>query len=205
MIVLRETWVFLSSLDVFCQLFFASVAMTGEDMFCAPLEAIEQDFKERRAAGDAHAAAPGQRLTAGDAPASSSQVPMFNFKSVLPAGQMPRIDAFEWNFAAQHAERGEAQPVGGRPVWDLHQNCLKDAREDCYIPTVLPGSTLYSSTHRRPATFEEHLLFQGLAFATESRPVMSQPNPRRPFLQTNVTFVMVTCIYWYILVYTSIY
>lgn len=180
-IVLRETRVFVSSLDVFLQLFCASETMVGEDLYCSSGEVIERDFMERSMALGGTGAFKSNltRLPACDSdlawlPAGAE----VDFKSVLPAGQLPRLDAYEWNYSAQHAGRGEAEPQVGRPVWDLHQNCLKSAREDSDVPTVLPGSTLYSSLLGRPATAEEHLFFQGLIFTSSGRLVISPPPPR---------------------------
>ena len=151
-----------------------SEAMVGEDLYCSSGEVIERDFMERSMASSRCC-----NLTRCDSdlarlPAGAE----VDFKSVLPAGQLPRLDAYEWNYSAQHAGRGEAEPQVGRPVWDLHQNCLTSAREDSDVPTVLPGSTLYSSLLGRPATAEEHLFFQGLIFTSSGRLVISPPPPR---------------------------
>jgi len=181
LIVLRESWVFVSSLDSFVALLFCSLSMVGEDMFCSSREAIEADYAERLAASGVPASSAAPRLAAasgGDSDDDGAPA-VLCFKDVLPAGQIPRIDANEWNYKVQHAARGEAEPAVGRPVWDLHQNVLKDTREDPYVPTVLPASTLYSSGLARPATSEEHMLCQGLVIVDRSsRPVApSQPRP----------------------------
>ena len=165
MLVLRELWVFVSSLDVFLQVFMCACSMVGEDMYCDSPVAIAADFEERLALqGDLSKKEEYSRLAAGVS--AVDLPPLLDFKSVLPGGQLPRIDAHEWNYAQQRAARGEEQAVHGRPVWDLHQNVLKESREDPYVPTVLPASTLFSSRKQRPATCDEHLLCQGLVFET---------------------------------------
>ena len=143
--MLREC-LFLSSIDVFLQVFLSRCVMVGEDLLCAPQEIIRKDFEERA------------RLSRGFQPHTEA---VMDFMSVLPGGQVPRVDAAEHNYARQLEACGEEQPVDGRPFWDLRQNVLGTVRDSKYVGALMPSGTMWSSKLKRPMVAEEYLLAQG--------------------------------------------
>jgi hypothetical protein len=126
-----------------------SCTLKGEDLLCAPPHLVEEDF-HLRARAQGIAINPGAPL---------------DFKAVMPAGQVTRVDSFEWNYDHQLRSQGAAQPTSGRPLWDIHQNVLGSVPEHSFAPTLLPGSVLWSSTAQRPMIAEEHALLQGVVFS----------------------------------------
>ena len=153
LLVLREC-VFLSSIDVFLQVFLSTCDMVGEDLLCAPQEIIRKDFEKR------------SRQTRGFQPDTES---VMDFMSVLPGSAIPRVDACEHNYARQLKTCGKEQPVEGRPFWDLRQNVLGSVRQSPLIGTLMPQGTIWSSTLQRPMVAEEFLLAQGnIMYRTDS-------------------------------------
>ena len=163
LLVLRDC-IFLSSLDAFLRLYVCSSTLVGEDLFCAPLEHIETDYLAR-AQGIGHEAC-SLRLTASD---GLQQV--MDFDMVMPASFLPRRDKYEQNYSAHFAAQGLAEPTTGRPIWDLGQNAIRGVSKSKYSPTMLPRSTLWSSSLKRPATVEEHFLHQGIVLGRIDAPL----------------------------------
>ena len=93
--------VFVSSLDVFLQLFVCNTVLKGEDMGCATPDSIQRDLEDW---------------------AASTRAPVhanMDYDDVMPASHVLRRDACEWNYFAQCADRGSIEPASGRPLWDI--------------------------------------------------------------------------------------
>jgi len=158
--VLRDC-IFRSSLEVFLQLFCCKSTLVGEDLLCAPLEYIEEDYVRRATA---------QKVL-------DTLPPDMDFESVMPASHLPRIDACKHAYAEHLATRGLPEPVTGRPIWDSGQNASRSVAMHPHAPTMLPRATLYSGTLKRPATCEEHALLQGVVIArTDATPCWGFPD-----------------------------
>lgn len=143
--MLREC-IFLSSIDVFLQVFRSKCVMVGEDLLCAPQEIIRRDFEARA------------RKERGFQPNPEA---VMDFQSVLPGGQVPRLHMAELNYAKQLEAWGEEQPVDGRPFWNLRENILGSVRTSKYMQSLMPNGTHWSSKLQRPMMAEEVLLGQG--------------------------------------------
>ena len=166
LLVLRDC-IFLSSIDAFLQLYVCSSTLAGEDLFCAPAEHIEADYLARaKALGIALHEACSQWRTASD-----GLQPVMDFDMVMPASYLPRRDKYEQMYSAHFAAQGLAEPTTGRPIWDLGQNAIRGVPKSKYSPTMLPRSTLWSSSLKRPATCEEHALHQGIVFGRIEAPL----------------------------------
>ena len=166
LLVLRDC-TFSSSLDAFLRLYVCSSTLVGEDLFCAPLEHIETDYLARaKALGITRHEACSQRLTASD-----GLQPVMDFDMVMPASYLPRRDKYEQMYSAHFAAQGLAEPTTGRPIWDLTQNTIRGVSKSKFSPTMLPRSTLWSSSLKRPATVEEHFLHQGIVLGRIDAPL----------------------------------
>ena len=147
--------IFLSSLEVFLQLFCRFSTLVAEDLLCAPQAYIVEDYAAR----------------ARDGGVDVGFQPVMDFKSVMPASHMPRIDSMKQQYAAYFARRGLPEPARGRPIWDSGQNATRGVAKHSHAPTMLPRATLWSSLLERPATCEEHALLQGIVLArTDATP-----------------------------------
>ena len=166
LLVLRDC-IFLSSIDATLRLYVCSSTLAGEDLFCAPAEHIEADYLARaKALGIALHEACSQRRTASD-----GLQPVMDFDMVMPASYLPRRDKYEQMYSAHFTAQGLAEPTTGRPIWDLGQNAIRGVSKSKYSPTMLPRSTLWSSSLKRPATCEEHALHQGIVFGRIDAPL----------------------------------
>ena len=90
---------------------------------------------------------------------------------VMPASYLPRRAKYEQMYSAHFTAQGLAEPTTGRPIWDLGQNTIRGVSKSKYSPTMLPRSTLWSSSLKRPATVEEHFLHQGIVLGRIDAPL----------------------------------
>ena len=153
--------IFLSSIDAFLRLYVCSSTLVGEDLFCAPLEHIEADYLAR---------AKALGIPDGGDGKGGRGYPM-DFDMVMPASHLPRRDKYEQMYSAHFTAQGLAEPTTGRPIWDLGQNAIRGVSKSKYSPTMLPRSTLWSSSLKRPATVEEHFLHQGIVLGRIDAPL----------------------------------
>ena len=150
--VLRETMIFTSSLDVFLAMFKINgqPSLCGEDLLVATPEMLQEDYEYRAKANGNSWWKPGDAML---------------WKNVIPGGEIPRIYSAEYNYRVQLQAKGLLPPIFGRPIWDIHQNVQGTVRADGMFPTLMPNAELWSSLLNRPAVADEHLLCQGIVLA----------------------------------------
>ena len=104
--------------------------------------------------------------------AASTRAPVhanMDYNGVMPASNVIRRDACEWDYSAQYADRGSSEPASGRPLWDTTQHLRKRVHRHSDVPTMLPRAVLWASALRRPLVPEEHALLQGVILSGSGR------------------------------------